>query len=220
MKKLILIVGGGVVVVAAIWFATVWFKDPGYKKTALSPPAAVVQREAEELRAAVKSLESLAQEAAAGAARTALADGYLTIQEEKDVPRQTMTAVGEIKARAPYPAVLEGFTFPTQGDQELKVAGFSFEEKDAVEILENEFTRRRTAVKERELIDRLRSLLRTNTDDRWLEDKEAESVLRFITTPEPGKQAGLRHGTAVAVIDSYCKDNHINRGNKPEPPRR
>jgi hypothetical protein len=219
--KVILVVVGVVVLVVLVRFARIWFMDPSHTSVPLRPPAAVIQKEADELRAAVAALDAQAREAATALTREALADGYLSIQEEREVPQKAAAEAEAIKARAPFPAVIEGFTFTGRDGAEVKVAGFRFDAKVAEDILENEFNKRRTAVRERELLDRLRSLLRTNTqDDQWLDDKEQETVLRFIVTPEPRKDAGLKRPVALAAIDSFCKEHRIGRGLKPDAPRR
>lgn len=204
------------VAIGAIWFANFWFKDPAYKKIPLSPQPHVIQREAEALRSAVKAMDDQAHEVAASAARSALADNYLSLQEEQETPKRVTDEVEQIKARAPYAAVLDGFTFPGHGGEAVKVAGFRFNSATAAEVLENEFRSRGTAVKERELIERLRGLLRNSTQDsRWLDDKEKDTVLRFILTPETGKKAGLNRAVALATIDRFCKENGIGQGPKP-----
>jgi hypothetical protein len=219
--KVILVVVGVVVLVVLVRFARIWFMDPSYTSNPLRPPAAVIQKEANELRAAVAALDTQAREAATMLAREALADGYLSVQEEREVPQKAVAEAEAIKARAPFPAVIDGFTFTGRDGLEIKVAGFRVDAKVAEEILDSEFNKRRTAVRERELLERLRSLVKTNTqDDQWLDDKEQETVLRFIVTPEPGKEAGLKRPVALAAIDSYCKEHRIGRGPKPDAPRR
>jgi hypothetical protein len=165
----------------------------------------------------VKALDDQAHEVASSAARSALADNYLSVQEEQETPKRVMDEVEQIKARAPYPAVLEGFTFPGQGGEAVKVAGFSFNSSTASDVLESEFRSRGTAVKERELVERLRGFLHNSTQDsRWLEDKEKDTLLRYILTPESGKKAGLNRAVALATIDRFCKENGVGQGPKPK----
>jgi len=216
--KKVLVVIAGVIVIALAWLGYQWFRDPGHQAVPLHPPDTMVQKDAGELGAAVKSLEALAQDAARSIVQAALKDDYLSAKEEREAPNSALAAAEEIKSRAPFPAVVEGFTFKSEDGSEMKVAGFSFTLEMARDLLETEFHKKTTAVKEVELLVRLRGLLKNQAqDDQWLDEKEMETVLNFICTPESGKKAALGRSLAQAAAVSYCKENNIGMGPKRAP---
>ena len=121
--KKVLVVIAGVIVIALAWLGYQWFRDPGHQAVPLHPPDTMVQKDAGELGAAVKSLEALAQDAARSIVQAALKDDYLSAKEEREAPNSALAAAEEIKSRAPFPAVVEGFTFKSEDGSEMKVAG-------------------------------------------------------------------------------------------------
>jgi len=205
-----------VAVVAIAWFGKNWFGDPGMTRLPLGPPETVVQREAEELRSAVRALEGEAVATTKQLADAALKDDYLGIAEERDVVDKSVQEAEAIKSHASAAAMVQGFVFQQGKGVAINVKGFSFDPKRASDILEAAFRERPTAVKERDLSDRLRSLLKLQTEDKWLDDKQKDSLLRLISAPEAGKKAGLSRTVAVGIIDSYCKENGIHTGTRPE----
>jgi len=215
-SKRLIIVAVAVAVIAVGWFAFVWFAEPAMTKLPLHPTQAVIQKEAAELKSAVDSLETQAKEATNRLIREALSDDYLSVQEERDVLARSLQEVEDIKTRASSPALVEGFTFSQENGEKLTVAGFSFSDQKAQEIIETEFSRKTTAVKERELVELLRDMLKQNTQgDRWLDNEERDYLVRVLTTPRTGKKAGLNRAVAASTIESFCKANGIQTGQKP-----
>jgi hypothetical protein len=209
------VIAGLAVVVLGGIAAYIWFRDPARKPMPLTPAAHVIQREIEAFKKAVETLDGQARQIAVSQARAVLADDYLSVREEAEIPARTMTEVEELKTRAPFRSVIDGFAFAGPGGEQ-KVPGFRFEPTSAAAILNAEFSQRATAVKERELLDRLGSLLRNVTqDDQWLDDNEMASTLRFITTPEPGKKAALSRAAAQASIVTFCRQGKIGTGRRP-----
>ena len=205
----IVALGGGL-------FAFKWFASPTGTTLPLRPTQAMIQREATELRAAIAEMETQAQEATLRLMREALNDDYLSVQEEQQAQARSLERAGEIKARATFPAMIEGFVFTQENGEKLSVGGFAFDGKKAQETLEAEFNRRATAVKERELIELLKDMLRQNTQsDHWLDDGERDHLMRFITTPRSGKNAGLKKTVAAGTAEDFCRTNGIRVGQIP-----
>jgi hypothetical protein len=161
-------------------------------------------------------METQAKEATNRLIRDAISDDYLSIQEERDVLARSLQEAEDIKTRASSPALIEGFVFSQESGEKITVAGFSFTNQKAQEVIETEFSRKSTAVKERELTELLKDMLRQNTQsDLWLDNGERDTLMRFITTPRAGKKAGLNRAVATKTIESFCIANGVQTGQQP-----
>jgi len=207
---------GAIAFVALIWFAFRYYSNPSMSEIPLYSTEERITQDAEELQGLIDSLYAESDAIAKDFISRALRDNYFSVSEEKNLASNILSQVEILSTGIKYPAIIEGLTFNLGSDKKIEVEGYKYTEERIESVLDQEFDAVGTAVKERVLLEKLNNLLSQNTqDDGWFDDKEKNIVLRLITSPEPGKRAGLKRSVALQTITRYCGKNKILVGDEP-----
>jgi hypothetical protein len=214
-KKQWWMVIGSIVVILLIVFAIRYYRPPAMSDVPLYSTEERITLEVEELKEMVDSMISTADQTTSEKISKALADNYLSTSEENKLPGEISSELEILNSNIKYPAVVSGFTFSLGNNRVKEVKGYKYGVDRIKSKMEEEFQKKGTAVKERELIEKLNSLISQNTrDDKLLDSKEKNIILNMITSPEPGKKSSLPASTANQIIDQYCRNNSIVQGEK------
>ena len=171
---------GAIAVILLVWFAVRYYSPPAMSDIPLYSTEKQIALEADELQGIVDSLYSSANNIASNVISAALADNYLTMNEEKEIPVEIMSNVEILNSRIKYSAVVDGFSFSIGSKKVREVKGYKYDADMINNQLESQFLQKGTAVKERILIAKLNNLLAQNTeDDKWLDDKEKRIVVNY-----------------------------------------
>jgi hypothetical protein len=215
VNRLTLGIPVAVLVIVALYFGVKWFSDPATTASSipLGASQAAVQRDMDEFKGAVAKFRAEAQTGIVKLAQDAISDDFLSVEKEQTYSDRAAAEVESLKRQVPESAIRDGFVFHFPHPPDQRVAGFPFSGEEIHGILESEFGKRGTAVKERDLIERLRSMVQQfSQPDQRLDDTKRADVIRFITTPEQGKKAALSRKVAEATIDRYCREKGIRTG--------